>query len=81
MTTSRDHAFNTDYNELRDQDEAIGGPPSRSGMAWAVVNALTTAGFDLAGDDFRDLERCEIHGIRRCTICPLVKANLEDFRS
>ena len=68
MTTSRDHAFNTVYNEIRDQEDAIGGPPSRVGMAWAVVNALTAAGFDLRGADFRDLEA-------------RVQANLEDFRS
>jgi hypothetical protein len=37
-------------------------------MAWALVNALTTAGYDLRGDDFRDLEA-------------RVAENLEDFRS
>jgi hypothetical protein len=65
---TRDHAFNTVYNELRDQEEAIGGPPSRVGLTWALVNALTAAGFDLRGADFRDLEA-------------KVAANLEDFRS
>lgn len=65
---TRDHAFNVIFNELRDQEEAIGGPPSRTGMAWALVNALTIAGFDLRAGDWRDLEK-------------RVAANLEDFRS
>lgn len=64
----RDHAWNIIVNELRDQEEAAGGQSSRYGVAWGIVNALTAAGFDLTGADFRDLEA-------------RVAANLKDFRS
>lgn len=64
---SRDHAWNIIVNELRDQKFA---PGTRScyRVADAVVNALTAAGFNLEGDDFRDAP-CQVHNIRRCAIC------------
>ena len=64
-----DHAWNTVYNVLADHKHPILGVTNRPQLARDIVAALTKAGFDLQGSDFREVELCKVHGIRRCTVC------------
>ena len=35
---------------IKEQYESIAGPPTSHGLAWAIVNALTEAGWDMRED-------------------------------
>ena len=64
-----DHAWNTVYNVLADHRQPILGLTTRSQLACDIVAALVREGFNLRGGDFREVELCKVHDVRRCTIC------------
>ena len=41
----------------------------QAAVARDIVAALVREGFNLRGGDFREVELCKVHDVRRCTIC------------